>query len=37
MYGQDPLLLLNKLLQPKVRYLGSDENILSLKALKNIY
>ena len=37
MYGQDPLLPLNKLLQPKVRYLGNDENILSLEALKNIY
>ena len=37
MYEQDPLLPLNKLLQPKVRYLGNDENILSLEALKNIY
>ena len=37
MYGRDPLLPLNKLLQPKVRYLGNDENILSLEALKNIY
>ena len=37
MYGRDPLLPLTKLLQPKVRYLGNDENILSLEALKNIY
>ena len=37
MYGRDPLLPLNKLLQPKIRYLGDDENILSLEALKNIY
>ena len=37
MYGRDPLLLLTKLLQPKVRYLGNDENILSREALKNIY
>ena len=37
LYGRDPLLPLNKLLQPKVRYLGNDENILSLEALKNIY
>ena len=37
MYGWDPLLPLNKLLQPKIRYLGNDENILSLEALKNIY
>ena len=36
-YGWDPLLPLNKLLQPKIRYLGNDENILSLEALKNIY
>ena len=33
---ESPLLPLNKLLQPKVRYLGNDENILSLEALKNI-
>ena len=37
MYGWDPLLPLNKLLQPKIRYLGNDKNILSLEALKNIY
>ena len=37
MYGQDPLLPLNKLLQPKIRYLGNDKNILSLEDLKNIY
>ena len=37
MYGRDPLLPLTKLLQPKVRYLGNDENILSLEASKNIY
>ena len=37
MNGRDPLLPLNKLLQPKVRYLGNDENILSLEVLKNIY
>ena len=36
MYRWNPLLPLNKLLQPKVRYLGNDENILSLEALKNI-
>ena len=37
MYGWDPLLPLSKLLQPKITYLGNDENILSLEALKNIY
>ena len=36
MYRWDPLLPLYKLLQPKIRYLGNDENILSLEALKNI-
>ena len=37
MYGRDPLLPLNKLLQPKIRYLGNNENILSLEVLKNRY
>ena len=25
------------MLKPKIRYLGNDENVLSLKALKNLY
>ena len=37
MFGRDPLLPLTKLLKPKIRYLGNDENILSLQALKNMY
>ena len=37
MFGRDPLLPLTKLLKPKIRYLGNDENILSLEALKNTY
>ena len=37
MFGRNPILPINKLLQPKVRYLRNDENILSLEALKNIY
>ena len=37
MFGRDPYVPLSKLLQPKVRYLGNDDNILSLEALKNIY
>ena len=37
MFGRDPLLPLTKLLKPKIRYLGNDENILSLEALKNLY
>ena len=37
MFGTDPNVPLTKLLQPKIRYLGNDENILSLESLKNIY
>ena len=37
MFGRDTILPLNKLLQPQVWYLGNDENILSMQALKNIY
>ena len=37
MFGRDAILPLNKLLQPEVQYLGNDENILSMQALKNIY
>ena len=37
MFGRDPILPLNNLIKPEVRYLGNDENILSLEALKNIY
>ena len=37
MFGRDPVLPLNTLLEPKVRYMGSDMNILSLEALKNMY
>ena len=37
MFGRDAILPLSKLLQPQVRYLSSDENILSMQALKNIY
>ena len=37
MFGRDPLIPLNKLLRPKLRYLGNDEGILSLEALQNIY
>ena len=34
---RDAILPLNRLLQPQVRYLGNNENILSMQALKNIY
>ena len=37
MFGRDAILPLNKLIQPQIRYLKNDENILSMQALKNIY
>ena len=37
MFGRDPRIPLNTLLQPKIRYMGTDDNILSLEALQRIY
>ena len=37
MFGRDPVLPLNTLLGPKMRYLGNDMNILSLEAMKNMF
>ena len=37
MFGRDTILPLNILIQPQIRYLGNDKNILSMQALKNIY
>ena len=37
MFGRDPVLPLNTLLGPKMRYLGTDLNILSIEALKNMF
>ena len=37
MFGRDPRLPLNTLLQPKIKYMGDEENILSLEALQRIY
>ena len=37
MFGRDPVLHLNTLLGPKMRYLGNDMNILSLEAMKNMF
>ena len=37
MFGRDPILPLNTLLSPKIRYLGNDINILSLEAIKNMF
>ena len=37
MFGRDPRIPLNNLLRPRIRYLGTDETILSLQAMCNIY
>ena len=37
MFGRDPVLPLNTLLEPKVRYMGNDINIISLETMKNLY
>ena len=37
MFGREALLPLNTLFKPTIRYLGNDENLLSLETLKNIY
>ena len=37
MFGRDPILPLNTLLEPKLRYMGNDINIISLEAMKNLY
>ena len=37
MFGRDPVLPLNTLLEPKIRYLGNDVNVLSLEAMKNMF
>ena len=37
MFGRDPRIPLNTLLEPKIRYMGTEENILPLEALQRIY
>ena len=37
MFGREALLPLNTLFKPTIRYLGNNDNLLSLEALKNIY
>ena len=37
MFGRDPVLPLNTLLGPKMRYLGNDMNILLLEAMKYMF
>ena len=37
MFGRDPILPLNTLLGPIMRYLGNDISVLSLEAMKNMF
>ena len=37
MFGRDPVLPLNTLLEPKIRYLGNDINVLSLDVMENVF
>ena len=37
MFGRDLVLPLNTLLEPKIRYIGNDINIISLETMKNLY
>ena len=37
MFGRDPRLPLNEYLKPRLLYLGNDETIISLEAMKDIY
>ena len=37
LFGHDPRLPLAELLQHKLRYLGTEETVLSLQALRNMY
>ena len=37
MFGRDPVLPLNTLLKPKIRYMGNDINIISLETMKKLY
>ena len=37
MFGRDPVLPLNTLLESKIRYMGNDINVLSLEAMKNMF
>ena len=37
MFGRDPILPLNTILGPKIRYLGNNISVLSLEAMKNMF
>ena len=37
MFGRDPQIPLTEILGPRIRYLGTDETILSLESLRKMY
>ena len=37
MFGRDPIMPLNQLLKPRIRYMGDSQGLLSLEALQNVY
>ena len=37
MFVRDPILPLNTLLSPKIRYMGNDHNMISLEAMKSMF
>ena len=37
MFGREARISLNTMFQSQIRYLGNDENILSIQALRNMY
>ena len=37
MFGRDPILPVNTLLEPKVRYLANEINVFSLEVMKNMF
>ena len=37
MFGRETRIPLNTMLQPQIWYMGNNENILSIQALKNMY
>ena len=37
MFGRDPILPLNQLLKPRIRYMGDEKGLLSLESLQRVY
>ena len=37
MFARDPILPLNTILEPKIRYIGNDVNMISLETMKSIF